>query len=64
MKAHITTEHKLAYLKQKLECPETPTKVQNEILVLFMGFFINDNFKIMEFFKELDRLVNKVYKGG
>ena len=56
MKDKLTTEHKVAYLKQKLEDPDTPSKEHLEILGLFMGFYINENFDIIDFYKELDRL--------
>ena len=64
MKEHLTTKHKVAFLKQKLNDHNTSTKVQNEILDLFIGFYTKEDFEIMVFFKELDRIVNKLYKGG
>ena len=58
-----TTEDKLCYLKIKLNDPDITTKTQNEILALFIGFYTKEDFEIMGFFKELDRIVNKLYKG-
>ena len=65
MKEHIATEHKIAYLKQKLETSDTSIKMRLEILGLFMSFYTTKEFNILEFFKELDRLVefDKLYKG-
>ena len=56
MKEHIATEHKIAYLKQKLETSDTPSKERFEILGLFMSFYTKEDFDVMVFFKELDRL--------
>ena len=59
----MDTEQKIYCLKQKLNDHNTSTKVQNEILDLFIGFYTKEDFEIMGFFKELDRIVNKLYKG-
>ena len=47
MKEHLTTKHKVAFLKQKLNDHNTSTKVQNEILDLFIGFYTKEDFEIM-----------------
>ena len=60
MKEHIATEHKIAYLKQKLETSDTSIKMRLEILGLFMSFYTKEDFDVMEFLKKLDRLIRKV----
>ena len=60
MKAQITTEDKAAYLKQKLDDSDTSIKMRFEILGLFMSFYTKEDFDVMEFFKELDRLVRVI----
>lgn len=52
----MDTERKITLLKQKLENPYTPNKEHFEILGLFMSFYTNQDFNIIDFYKELDRL--------
>ena len=60
MQGHITTEHKVAYLKQKLDDPDTPSKDRLEILGLFMSYYTNEEFDIKDFLRELDRLAGTI----